>query len=456
MSVISSVVNFKENLSKNAPYYSLLSEQLVGSNRDIRVYEHAALAASQKESVTSIICEGYQFVIAFSGTLYNTDGLFSKLSALGYRFIDNSNAELALFSYIHFGEESPGLLSGNFSYIIYDAMRRRIFAAVDDKASCPVFYFQNGDSTFLSSKPDSIFSRYKVSASLMPSGISRLLSASGAHYAEVFRGLKPISPSHFLKISNSGISEMAYTKNCENPSPCDIIKKHLRKNPQKIGVISVNTQEDSRLLELIFEQDSTAQLTVFSPERYDYLKNYPLLWQKINFTDDSVFSALEYAVSVCGMPYFSGYDFLLAQLLRRNFRKDTLLFTAFGGKYTDSDGVFEKNNALHTPVSESLVPCTPSDFVPCTPQILADSLDICSAEPFYDSPIIHMDFAKTQLRHILLSIIAKDTSPILAFYKRGALLRLCEGGFDRLHECALLEYLIKLNIWLEKFRPILL
>lgn len=457
MSVISSVVNFRENLSKNVPYYSLLSAQMVGNTRDIRVYEHAALAVSQKESVTSIICEGYQFVIAFSGTLYNTDGLLSKLSAPGYRFIDNTDAELALLAYIHFGEESPGLLSGNFSYIIYDSMRRRIFAAVDDKASLPVFYSQNGDQILLSSRPDSLFSRAGIPAFLTPSGISRLISTSGAQSGEIFCGLKSISPSHFLKISNSGISETAYTKNCDNPTHCDIVKRHLQKNPQKISVIASNTDDDLQLLELIFKQNSTAQLTIFSPERYDYLKNYPLAWQKINFTDDSVFSALEYTVSVCGMPYFCGYDFLLAQLLRRNLQNDTLLFSAFGGKAMNSDEIFKKNDAMHAPVAETLMPCSASDFLPCTQQILADSLDITSAQPFYEHEILPVDFAKTQLRHILLSIIAKDTSPILAFFRRGSLLRLCESGFEHSSsDCALMEYLIKLNIWFEKFHPIIL
>ena len=130
MSVISSVVNFEENLSKSLPYCHLLLGQMAESAVSVKVCEHAAMASGDENSVISKICEGYQFVIAFSGKLFNTAPLFEKLSAFGYRFSDKSDAELALFCYIHFGEDSPGLLSGNFSYIIYDSMRRMVFCAV--------------------------------------------------------------------------------------------------------------------------------------------------------------------------------------------------------------------------------------------------------------------------------------------------------------------------------------
>ena len=69
MNGISCFVNFKENLSKNVPYYKLLISQICEDHKDIWISEDVALGACPKSSIVTKICEGYQFTIAFFGTL---------------------------------------------------------------------------------------------------------------------------------------------------------------------------------------------------------------------------------------------------------------------------------------------------------------------------------------------------------------------------------------------------
>ncbi len=464
MSVISSVINFEENLSKNLPYCNLLLEKMTGNSRSVKVCEHAAMASLNENMVISRICEGYQFVIAFSGELFNTSPLFEKLSSFGYRFCDQSDAELALFCYIHFGEESPGLLSGNFSYIIYDSMRRQSFAAVDNMASMPLFYTENSAGAVTSSKISSLLSYPGFSAKTTTCGISELLCASGNTTGNVFDKIYAIPPAHSLKITAGGITKKKYSPVSNSLSPEEIVEQALLKCPSKVSVIYTGTEQDRQLLRLLAKRCST-RITVYSRDFYDIFKEFSVKWQRVPLCEESIFSSLEHIVEMCGIPPLSCDDFVLLNALRRLCDKNELIFTSFSANCENRSylKILLENDVLHPALKETLAPENSAPgFALNTPQILADGYGIRLSSPFLrqGGALAATDLAKTQLRHILLSIISRDTSPILAFFKSGALLRLCEGGFDfpdaDLSEAELISYIIKLNIWFEKFRPIIL
>lgn len=463
MSVISSVINFEENLSKNLPYCNLLLEQMTGNSRSVKVCEHAAMASPDENGVISKICEGYQFVIAFSGKLFNTAPLFEKLSSFGYRFSDKSDAELALFCYIHFGEESPGLLSGDFSYIIYDSMRRLVFAAVDDIASMPIFYAELSDGAVISSKIQSILSHPDIPAQTTGKKISGLLFASSKTTGNIFDRIYALPPSHILKITSGGITTKKYSGTHKDLSPRELVGEMLSKKPKTVSALYTGTEYDLELLRLISEVGTPTQMTVYSCDYHDIFRKLSVKWQKLSFCEESILTFLEQIVGICGIPQLSGGDFVLSGALRRFCRANELIFTAFSAnteEYSFAE-VLRKNNAYHPAVSETLFYDEASPvFTLNTPQILAESYGICLNSPFLRSSGAFgvPDSAKIPLRHILLSIISKDTSPVLAFFRSGALLRLCEGGFELsgLSESQLISYIIKLNIWLEKYRPVIL
>ena len=463
MSVISSVVNFDENLSKNLPYCNLLLEQMTGNSRSVKVCEHAAMASAFEKGVISKICEGYQFIIAFSGKLFDTAPLFEKLSACGYRFSDKSDAELALFCYIHFGEQSPGLLSGNFSYIIYDSMRRQVFAAVDDIASMPIFYAELSGGAIISSKIRSILSHPDIPTHTTGEKLSWLLSAPSKTTGNIFDKIYALPPLHILKITPGGIVTKKYSVNHKELSPKEIVSEMLFQSPEKISAIYTGAQCDLRLLQLITEAGTPTQMTVYSGDYHEIFKELSVKWQRLSFCEESILTSLEQIVRVCGMPQMTGGDFVMSGVLRRFCCAGELIFTAFSAnpESCSYEKVLRQNNAYHPQVMETLCYEEPScTFALNTPQILADSCEVRQCSPFMRTKggFSVPESAKIPLRHILLSIISKDTSPVLAFFKSSSLLRLCEGGFELsgLSESQLISYIIKLNIWLEKYRPSIL
>lgn len=468
--MISCIVNFKENLSKNVPYCNLLLRQINNAgvshqSTDTRVCEHAALCTSQGGGIVSKICEGYQFVIVFSGTLRDTDAVRQELDGFGYRFTDGSDAELALFCYIHFGEKSPFKLFGSFSYIIYDSMRRQVFAAADSSASIPLFYASVGDTTVISSHIGGILAHPDTRAEISQAGISELLGVPRKISGGIFKGIHMLPPAHILKITASSAFEKSYAAQSNTKAMPYTALPHA----ENVSMVFSGTYADNRLLAFLAESraKSSRRITVYSAEFSEPFKEYCVRWQKIPLDKEAVLYGLEKAVIACGIPTLSSSDFLLPIIFRHLSDKDETVFAAltdYGNNCRNYLPLLIKNAAFHPAVARSVVLPEPEhEIILNSPRLIAQSFGISPITPVFSSVSTEIPVPaamKTSLRHILLEIISKDSSPILAFFRRPALLRLCEGNFDffgaALSECELISYIIKLNIWLEQYCPTLI
>jgi asparagine synthase (glutamine-hydrolysing) len=82
-------------------------------------------------------------VLVWDGRLDNREELSRALSADGAALRDNSDAELALQSYIVWGEECPRHLLGDFTFAVWDPAQRCLFCARDHMGARPFYYARN-------------------------------------------------------------------------------------------------------------------------------------------------------------------------------------------------------------------------------------------------------------------------------------------------------------------------
>ena len=78
--------------------------------------------------------------IVFNGEIYNFRELRQELVAAGRVFTTQSDTEVLLQGYAHWGESLLGRLDGMFAFAIWDAHERRLFAARDRIGIKPLFY----------------------------------------------------------------------------------------------------------------------------------------------------------------------------------------------------------------------------------------------------------------------------------------------------------------------------
>ena len=472
MNIISYLINFKTDISAKSGYYKerIYRMQTAQSAYPLHFHtERHAVCSSSEHAPISKICEGYQFSILFDGKLTNTQNLKSKLAAAGYTFLSDSDAEIALNCYIHCGENCPEILDGSYSFIIYDAMRRQIFAVSDFFSSRPLFFCVCKDEILITSKISGILSHPSVSAKLSANSLRELLSFPTDCSGNIFDGIFKIPPVHYLKIKNGVVSVNEYTLLPNTHLPLDIISKNLSHTDCKNILYSPSSAAD-----LLYSKLSRESPTI-----------YPLFRDDI--TSDLLKDGLKETVSACCLPIFSHYDFLLPYTLKYSENKTFV-------------SAFPYDSAANTKINPQLIqrlvkPIADTlnlhDYISFSPNKFSAILPIASkygckihfpflAHGIYEQlsalpynpelyfqnvsdlaiPTVHLfrqDCEKIRflLRRRLLSVISDNSSSINAFFNPSSILLMCEGKFNLPHltEIALCAYLLKLNIWFEEYRP---
>ena len=79
--------------------------------------------------------------ITFNGEIYNYKQLRADLINNGYKFNTNSDTEVLLASYYHWGVDCLNYFNGMFSFVIWDNDQKKVFAARDRFGIKPMYYW---------------------------------------------------------------------------------------------------------------------------------------------------------------------------------------------------------------------------------------------------------------------------------------------------------------------------
>jgi len=82
-----------------------------------------------------------RYVIVFNGEIYNYLELRDELRTSGYRFKSNTDTEVLLAAYQHWGEECLDHLNGMWAFVIYDREKKSLFASRDRYGIKPFYYY---------------------------------------------------------------------------------------------------------------------------------------------------------------------------------------------------------------------------------------------------------------------------------------------------------------------------
>ncbi len=92
-----------------------------------------------------------RYEIIFDGNIYNSDDIKFELKSAGMKLKENSDPELALNSWVLWGESGLRKLIGSFSFAIYDKERKKITLIRDAFGSRPMLYSMNKNKIIFSS-----------------------------------------------------------------------------------------------------------------------------------------------------------------------------------------------------------------------------------------------------------------------------------------------------------------
>jgi len=93
-----------------------------------------------------------RYVIVYNGEVYNFADLRQELEKLGVVFRSNSDTEVILYAYMHWGPRCLDRFNGMFALAIWDGQRRELFLARDRFGKKPLYYYPGPDGLVFASE----------------------------------------------------------------------------------------------------------------------------------------------------------------------------------------------------------------------------------------------------------------------------------------------------------------
>jgi asparagine synthase (glutamine-hydrolysing) len=169
-------------------------------------------------------------LICFNGEIYNYIELREQLRALGAVFVTESDTEVLLQAWLHWGEAMFARLNGMWAFALWDPREQQLLLARDRFGVKPLYYAQSDGSLIFASEPKSLFCLQPDLAEASPAALVALFDRSSAHAGAgtFFRSVSALPPAHFatIRLDAQELAVRPYwtypeTADARSPSPDD-------------------------------------------------------------------------------------------------------------------------------------------------------------------------------------------------------------------------------------------
>jgi asparagine synthase (glutamine-hydrolysing) len=145
--------------------------------------------------------ESKSYVLVFNGEIYNFKELRKELVSLGYNFNTNSDTEIVLKSFIHWGEPCIQKFRGMFAFCIFDRKNKSLFLARDRFGIKPLIYSFIDDQFIFSSELKPFLNSNFVKKKLSYKAVSELFQyGSVKQPSTMIEGIYHLLPAHCMTV----------------------------------------------------------------------------------------------------------------------------------------------------------------------------------------------------------------------------------------------------------------
>jgi len=141
--------------------------------------------------------------LVYNGEIYNYRELRRRLEAAGHEFRTQSDTEVVLRAYEHYGDDCPAYLNGIFAFAVWDGRARRLLLARDHFGVKPLYYAHTARGVVFASEVKAILASGLVSPAvdLDALGLALTFRYTPAP-ATLFRGVKKLMPGSSVTIES--------------------------------------------------------------------------------------------------------------------------------------------------------------------------------------------------------------------------------------------------------------
>ncbi len=138
---------------------------------------------------------GSDCIVVFNGEIYNYQELKSKLISFGYTFKTETDTEVLVVAYRHFGDEFCKEFRGMFALVIYDRTQKKILFARDRLGKKPLFIYEDEDLIAFSSEIKFLHA-FDIPLDINPIALKNFISLQYIPGPEtIYRKVKQVNPA---------------------------------------------------------------------------------------------------------------------------------------------------------------------------------------------------------------------------------------------------------------------
>lgn len=171
--------------------------------------------------------------IVFNGEIYNYRDVRSKLSQ--YEFTSDSDTEVLIRAWQHWGVEMLQHLNGMFAFAIWDEAKQQLFIARDRLGIKPLYYSQSGDNLIFASEVRSLLASGKVKRKINRSALYDYFSYQTVHApATIVENVRMLMPGHYIIAHKGKLNFHQWWKPEVNAAFADLSEQAIRNKTREL------------------------------------------------------------------------------------------------------------------------------------------------------------------------------------------------------------------------------
>lgn len=197
-----------------------------------------------------------RYALTYNGEIYNYLELKRDLEQFDIKFRSTSDTEVLFYYLGRFGiDKTLNKLEGMYAFAFYDRVTGDVVLARDRFGIKPLYWYERGSTYYFASEMKAIAAVTPVETDPLQVLFSITGGSEGRLTSTVFKGIKPIKPGSYLKISKSGkVTETFYYS---------LIEQFDRRYCEQLGGMSSHEVND--LFSHLFNRSVKAMLVSDAP-----------------------------------------------------------------------------------------------------------------------------------------------------------------------------------------------
>jgi asparagine synthase (glutamine-hydrolysing) len=177
-----------------------------------------------------MVFAGSDLTIVFNGEIYNYRELRQELAAAGLEFTTQSDTEVLLQAYAHWGADCLKRLRGMYAFAIWDDKKKRLFLARDPYGIKPLYYAHDGKTFRFASQVKALLAGGAVSKEPSPAGVAGfLMMGSVPEPYTVYQDILAVPSGCYMYVDSNGVGSPqkhfsvseTWRQAAENPTLCE-------------------------------------------------------------------------------------------------------------------------------------------------------------------------------------------------------------------------------------------